>query len=158
MRASPTSFITGSHGRNCEQPALNRFRSVATWTRAIAAAKRLNDRVAAWRRGEDPDPGLPPKIRGTIPHLIDLYQASEDYLDKAPKTRTGYDRCLEILRDWSARTHHPQVATITRPGLRALHKVLRWPQGEPCRHADGCPADQAVPSGAQHALPDRAIA
>jgi integrase len=126
------------------------FRSVALGrdlTKAIAAAKRLNDHLAAWRRGEDPDPGLPPKIRGTIPQLIDLYQASEDYLDKASKTRTGYDRCLEILRQWSARTGHPQVATITRRGLRELHKALRWPQGEPCWHTDGCPVDRKCRAG-----------
>jgi integrase len=116
-------------------------------TKAIAVARQLNDRVAAWRRGEDPDPGLPPKIRGTIPHLIDLYQASEDYLDKAPKTRAGYDRCLEILRRWSEGTRHPQVATITRRGLRELHKALRWPQGEPCGHADGCPVGRQCRAG-----------
>jgi len=90
---------------------------------------------------------LPPKIRGTVPHLIDLYQASEDYLDKAPKTRIGYDRGLEILRQWSANSGHPQVAKITRRGLRELHKALRWPQGEPCWHADGCPADRQCLSG-----------
>lgn len=116
-------------------------------SKAIATAQRLNDRLSAWRRGEDPDPGLPPKIRGTIPHLIDLYQASEDYLDKAPKTRIGYDRGLEILRQWSANSGHPQVAKITRRGLRELHKALRWPQGEPCWHADGCPADRQCLSG-----------
>jgi hypothetical protein len=116
-------------------------------TKAIAAAKQLNERLAAWRRGEDPDPGLPAKIRGTIPHLIDVYQGSEDYLDKASKTRTGYDRCLEILRQWSSRAGHPQVATITRPGLRELHKTLRWPQGEPCGHASGCPDDRRCLKG-----------
>jgi hypothetical protein len=116
-------------------------------SKAIATAQRLNDRLSAWRRGEDLDPGLPPKIRGTIPHLIDLYQASEDYLDKAPKTRIGYDRGLEILRQWSANSGHPQVAKITRRGLRELHKALRWPQGEPCWHADGCPADRQCLSG-----------
>src|SRR5260370_14209610 len=132
------------------------FRSVALGrdlTKAIAAAKRLNDRLAAWRRGEDPDPGLPPKIRGTIPHLIDLYQASEDYLDKASKTRTGYHRCLEILRQWSARTGHPQVATITRRGLGELHKALRWPQGEPCGHTDGCPVDRKCQAGRNSPCP-----
>jgi hypothetical protein len=126
------------------------FQSVALGSdlaKAIAAAKRLNHRLAAWRRGEDPDPGLPTKICGTIPHLIDIYQASEDYLDKAAKTRTGYDRCLEVLRQWSALTGHPQVATITRPGLRELHKILRWPQGEPCGHADGCPANRICLAG-----------
>ncbi|MGC1886661.1 MAG: tyrosine-type recombinase/integrase [Stellaceae bacterium] len=126
------------------------FRSVALGRdleKAIAAAKQLNDRLAAWRRGEDPDPGLPPKTAGSIPHLIDVYQASEDYLDKAPKTRGGYDRCLEILREWSAKTGHPRVDTITRRGLRELHKALRWPQGEPCGHADGCPADRRCAAG-----------
>src|SRR5215468_10462830 len=71
--------------------------------------------------------------------LIDLYQDSEDYRDKAPKTRIGYDRCLELLNRWSARAEHPQVATITRRGLRELHKSLRWPEGESCGHAEGCP-------------------
>src|SRR5260370_31332190 len=132
------------------------FRSVALGrdlTKAIAAAKRLNDRLAAWRRGEDPDPGLPPKTRGTIPHLIDVDQASEDYLDKASKTRPGYHRCLEILRQWSARTGHPQVATITRRGLRELHKALRWPQGEPCGHTDGCPVDRKCQAGRNSPCP-----
>ena len=32
-------------------------------SKAIATAQRLNDRLSAWRRGEDPDPGSPPKIR-----------------------------------------------------------------------------------------------
>lgn len=125
------------------------FRSVALGrdlTKAIASAKILNDRLAGWRRGHDPDPDRPKKVRGTIPHLIDLYQASEDYLEKAPKTRVGYDRCLEILREWSARTGHPQVATITRRGLRELHKALRWPRGEPCGHANRCPADGICPA------------
>jgi hypothetical protein len=126
------------------------FRSVALGrdlTKAIAAAKRLNDRLAAWRRGDDPDPGLPKKVRGTIPHLIDIYQASEDYIEKAQKTRTGYDRCLEILCEWSARTSHPQVATITRRALRELHKALRWPHGEPCGRVGRCPTDRICPAG-----------
>jgi hypothetical protein len=126
------------------------FRSVALGRdlqKAIAAAKQLNDRLAAWRRGEGPDPGLPPKTAGSIPPLIDVYQASEDYLDKAPKTRGGYDRCLQILRQWSAKTGHPTVDTITRRGLRELHKTLRWPQGEPCGRADGCPPDRRCATG-----------
>jgi len=43
------------------------FRSVALGsdlTKVISAAKRLNERLAAWRRGEDADPGLPAKIHG----------------------------------------------------------------------------------------------
>jgi integrase len=110
--------------------------------KAIDQAKLLNDEVKVWRSGGNPDPGSPPKLRGTIPYLIDLYQDSEDYRDKAPKTRIGYDRCLEILRQWSARAGHPQVATITRRGLRELHKSLRWPEGEPCGHAEGCSLDK----------------
>jgi hypothetical protein len=110
--------------------------------KAIVKAKSLNEEVKVWRSGGDPDPGLPPKVKGTIPYLIDLYQDSEDYRDKAPKTRTGYDRCLEILRKWSARAGHPQIATITRRGLRELHKSLRWPNGEPCGHPEGCPLDK----------------
>ena len=70
-------------------------------SKAIEKAKSLNDEVKVWRSGGDPDPASPPKLRGTIPYLIDLYQDSEDYRDKAPKTRIGYDRCLEILHRWS---------------------------------------------------------
>src|SRR5262249_48584962 len=110
--------------------------------RAIEKAKSLNEAVKIWRNGGDPDPASPPKLRGTIPYLIDLYQDSEDYRDKAPKTRIGYDRCLEILHRWSARAGHPQVATVIRRGLRELHKSLRWPEGEPCGHAEGCPPDK----------------
>lgn len=115
-------------------------------------AKPLNARVEAWRRGEDNDAGLPPPIPGTIPHLIRVYEKSEDYLDKRPKTRQGYDRCLEILRQWSAGAGHPQIATLTRRGLRALHKALRWPHGEPCGHAERCPASRyASPGATRHA-------
>src|ERR1700732_2817223 len=71
--------------------------------KAIEKAKSLNKEVKIWRSGGDPAPALPPKLRGTIPYLIDIYQESGDYRDKAFKTRTGYDRCLEILRKWSAR-------------------------------------------------------
>jgi len=51
----------------------------------IDKAKSLNEEVKIWRSGGNPDPGIPPKLRGTIPYLIDLYQDSEDYRDKAPK-------------------------------------------------------------------------
>jgi hypothetical protein len=110
-------------------------------------AKPLNVRVEAWRRGEDDDAGLPPPVPGTIPHLIHVYQKSEDYLDKRPKTRQGYDRCLEILRQWSAKARHPLLATLTRKGLRELHKTLRWPQGEPCGREEGCPASRICLAG-----------
>jgi len=69
--------------------------------KAIEQAKLFNEGVKVWRSGGNLDPGRPPKLRGTIPCLIDLYQDSEDYRDKAPKTRLGYDRCLEILHRWS---------------------------------------------------------
>jgi hypothetical protein len=114
---------------------------------AIEKAEPLNEAVKTWREGGNFDLGLPWKLRGTIPWLIDLYQDSEDYRDKAPKTRIGYDRCLEILRGWSAQAGHPQVATITRRGLRELHKSLRWPAGEPCGHTDGCPLDKICRTG-----------
>jgi hypothetical protein len=116
-------------------------------TRAVEKARSLNQDVKIWRSGGKLDPGLPPKLRGTVPYFIDLYQDSEDYRDKAAKTRTGYDRCLEILQDWSARAKHPHVATITRRGLRELHKSLRWPEGEPCGHAEGCPLDRICGAG-----------
>jgi hypothetical protein len=121
--------------------------------KAIEKAKSLNEEVKVWRSGGNPDAALPPKLRGTALYLIDLYQDSEDYRDKAPKTRTGYDRCLEILRNWSARAGHPQVATITRRGLRELHKSLRWPNGEPCGHAEGCPLGKVCRKGPNSACP-----
>src|SRR5262249_38647289 len=91
-------------------------------TKAVDKARSLNQDLKVWRSGGTLDAGLPPKLRGTIPYLIDVYRDSEDYRDKAAKTRTGYDRCLDILQDWSARARHPHVATITRRGLRELHK------------------------------------
>src|SRR6516162_1980955 len=62
------------------------FKSVALGrdlSKVMEKAKSLNEDVKIWRSGGTPDPGLPPKLGGTIPYLIDIYQDSEDYRDKA---------------------------------------------------------------------------
>jgi hypothetical protein len=51
------------------------------------------------------------------------------------------------LRKWSVRAGNPEVATITRRGLRELHKSLRWPEGEPCGHDAICPLNKVCRAG-----------
>jgi hypothetical protein len=67
--------------------------------KAIDKAKSLNEELKRWRSGGNPDPGLPPKLRGTIPYLIDLYQDSEDYRDKAPKRALAMIAVLKFCAD-----------------------------------------------------------
>lgn len=66
---------------------------------AIAEATRINERLAAWKAGDDaPGVAAPARVRpGTVAALIDRYKKDRRYLRRAAKTRTGYDYLLRAL-------------------------------------------------------------
>lgn len=78
---------------------------------AIAAATRLNAAVDADQRqraaaivvGEAGSRVvvLPPRPRRTVGALIDLYRAAPEWRDLRPRTRIGYNQCLDRIAEWA---------------------------------------------------------
>lgn len=88
---------------------------------AICEAEALNAELDAWRAGNIPDPA--PK-QGTIPWLVRQYQQSDKYKSLAPKTRRGYDQCLNKIEAWSRRAGNPPITSITPLAVDAFYKSM----------------------------------
>ncbi|MFO1154794.1 MAG: tyrosine-type recombinase/integrase [Rhodospirillales bacterium] len=87
---------------------------------AICEAEALNHRLDDWRNGIEASPFKPE----TIPWLIRLYRADERYQRLAASTRRGYDQCLGVIENWSARAGHPPVKSLRRKIVRAFYRSM----------------------------------
>lgn len=73
---------------------------------ALQEARRLNDELAKWRKGEQTDEMAPAtggrrKIKpGSIDHLILLFKQSRRWAKLALATQRSYRQCLTKLSDW----------------------------------------------------------
>ena len=53
-----------------------------------------------------------------------FYRADERYQRLAASTRRGYDQCLGVLENWSARAGHPPVKSLCRKFVRAFYRSM----------------------------------
>jgi integrase len=87
---------------------------------AVREAEAFNRELDAWRAGRVPVPIQP----GTIPWLVKLYRADERYTSLRPKTQAGYDQCIGVIEEWSARAGHLPLATISRKACRTFYRSM----------------------------------
>jgi len=87
---------------------------------AIAEAEALNQKVDAWRRGEERVQVAPQ----SLPWLIRMYVTDPHFAELAPKTRRGYQQCLRKIEDWSARAGHPPIQSIKRRHVRLFQSSM----------------------------------
>lgn len=101
---------------------------------AIAAARKRNEEVEAWKSGGQPSlakPVLPRKQPGTVAALIARYRREHvdgkkpDGRDRLrPKTRESYDIALRRIEEWAGK--HP-VSYITPARVRTLRDATARP-------------------------------
>lgn len=97
---------------------------------AITAAEAKNAEVDAWRLGSpinEPRPSgvkpPPPTMEtGTVDYGIRKYKASRFYLDKADKTKSGYDNNLKVISNWAGKS---PIAAIDTPRINKFYEELR---------------------------------
>lgn len=120
---------------------------------AVARAKKINAQVDAWRRGEAPPVTQAEGARklkgsyarGQLGHLLQLYEASQRFTDRKPKTQRFYGWIMRVLEQWGgkypllsidgkridvlyravAKTHPTKAAAIVR-FLRVLLKFASF--------------------------------
>jgi hypothetical protein len=112
----------------------------------------MNRKVDEWRENSN----LLTPMPGTIPHLIELYKISDEYLELADSTKRTYESDLRTLQRWSARDGrgHLPARDITRKAVKALYKSLRWPIRPRCKHGRTCPVDRVCPVTNERCPPD----
>lgn len=93
---------------------------------AIEMANRLNDAVAAWRRGapvpeiEGQHTRLHPRA-GTVDALIRLFATSERFQRLAPSTKRGYLQSLGVISKWAG---DAPVESLTRRVILDFYRVM----------------------------------
>lgn len=82
---------------------------------AIRRAEELNAALDAERQDDMP------ARKDTVAWLIGRYRADHAYTSKAPKTRRGYDQCLDLIERFCGDF---RIEQVTAPGVKEWYRVL----------------------------------